>query len=104
MSYAVNQRRREIAIRMALGAQPSNVLKMIVGEGIVLVAGGVAVGLVAAFGLTRLFRNLLYGIGPTDPLSFVLGSLWVIAFMLVASYVPTRKAITLDPSAALRGD
>jgi predicted permease len=104
VSYAVSQRRREIAIRMALGAQPSNVLKMIVGDGMALAVGGVMVGLIAAFGFTRLFTNLLYGIGPTDPLSFALGSVWVATFMMLASYVPARKAIQLDPSTALRGD
>jgi ABC-type antimicrobial peptide transport system permease subunit len=104
MSYAVSQRRREIAIRMALGAQSSSVLKMVVGDGIVLATGGMIVGLVAAFGLTRLFTNLLYGIAPTDPLSFALGSVWVVTFMLLASYLPARRAIKVDPCTALRGD
>ena len=104
MSYAVSQRGREIAIRMALGAQPSNVLKMIVGEGIVLAVCGVAVGLAATFAVTPLFRSLLYAVGPTDPFSFLLGSVWVVTFMMLASYMPARKAIKLDPGAALRGD
>ena len=101
---AVSQRRREIAIRMALGAQASTVVMMVIGDGIVLAAGGVMVGLVVAFGLTRLFTNLLYGIAPTDPMSFALGSIWVVTFIMLASYMPARNAIKVDPSAALRGD
>ena len=104
MSYAVSQRRREIAIRMALGARPSNVLKMVLGDGVLLAVGGVIVGLVAAFGFTRLFASLLYGIAPTDPMSFALGSVWVAALMMLASYVPARKAIRVDPSVTLRDD
>ena len=104
MSYAVSQRRREIAIRMALGAQRADVLTMVVGDGIVAAVAGVLIGLFAAFALTRLFTNLLYGIAPTDPRSFALGSVWVVTFMMLAGYLPTRRAIQVDPSTALRGD
>jgi putative ABC transport system permease protein len=104
MSYAVSHRRREIAIRMALGAQRADVLNMVVGDGIVAAVAGVLIGLFAAFALARLFTNLLFGIGPTDPRSFALGSVWVVTFMMLACYLPMRRAIQVDPSAALRGD
>jgi predicted permease len=104
MSHAVSQRRREIAIRMALGAQPSNVLKIVLGDGILLAVGGVMVGLAAAFVSTRVFTRLLYGITPTDPMSFAVGSVWVVALMMLASYVPARNAIKVEPSVTLRGD
>ena len=97
MSYAVSQRRREIAIRMALGAQRADVFTMVVGDGIVAAVAGVLMGLVAAFALTRLFTNLLYGIAPTDPRSFALGSVWVVTFMMLAGYLPTRRALKVDP-------
>jgi predicted permease len=104
MSYAVSQRRREIAIRMALGARLADILKMVVGDGIVVAVAGLLIGLFAAFAFTRLFTNLLYGIAPTDLRSFAFGSVWLVTFMMVAGYLPTRRAIQVDPSTALRGD
>jgi ABC-type antimicrobial peptide transport system permease subunit len=89
---------------MALGAQRADVLKTVVGDGIVAAVAGVLIGLFAAFTLTRLFTNLLYGIAPTDPRSFAFGSVWVVTFLMVAGYLPTRRAFQVDPSTALRGD
>ena len=88
MSYSVAQQTREIGIRMALGAQRSDVLKMTVGQGLRLVLTGVAIGLAAAFVLTRVMATLLFGVSPTDPLTFI-GILLVLSGVAVlASYIP----------------
>jgi putative ABC transport system permease protein len=102
MSYSVAQRTHEIGIRMALGAHTSAVLKLAVGYGMKLVLIGIAIGLVAAFVLTRLMATLLFGITPTDPTTFTLISLLLIAVAALASYVPARRATKVDPIIALR--
>ncbi len=102
MSYSVAQRRGEIGIRMALGAQKLDVLKLTVGRSLKLVLIGVAVGLVGSFLLTRLMSSLLFGIRATDPTTFAAISLLLIGVALVASYLPARRATRVDPLVALR--
>jgi predicted permease len=102
MSYSVAQQTREIGIRMALGAQRSDVLKMTVKQGLRLVGFGLAIGLVAAFILTRVMASLLFGISATDPLTFLIISLVLLAVAMLASYIPSVRAMKVDPMVALR--
>jgi putative ABC transport system permease protein len=102
MSYSVAQRTHEIGIRMALGAQTGAVLKLAVGYGLKLVIAGVALGLIAAFALTRVMTTLLYGVTATDPATFTLISLLLICVAALASYIPARRATKVDPIIALR--
>ena len=102
ISYTTTQSTREIGIRMALGAQPWDVLKLIVGHGAVLSLIGVAIGLAVAWALTGLMESLLYGVTATDLLTFASVPMLLMAVSLVASYVPARRAIKIDPMIALR--
>ena len=102
LSFGVARRTREIGLRMALGAQPARVLRLIVKEGFALTVAGLAIGLVGAFGLTRVLASLLYGVTPTDPATFVSVALFLVVVALVASYLPARRATRIDPAAALR--
>jgi putative ABC transport system permease protein len=103
-SYAVSQRTREIGVRMALGAQPSSVLGLVLGQGMILVAAGLAIGLVAAYSAAGLMRSLVVGVSTHDPVTFLSTAvvLGVIAFL--ASYIPARRATRIDPLIALRTD
>jgi putative ABC transport system permease protein len=102
ISYAVSQRTQEIGVRVALGAQRGDVLRLIVGHGALLGGLGVAIGLAGALGTTRLLRNLLFGVSPFDPASFIGVALGLTAIALAASYVPARRAARVDPVEALR--
>ena len=102
ISYAVSQRTREIGVRMALGARPADVLRMILTEGLKLVAVGVVIGIAAALMLTRLLEGLVYGVSMREPLIFVLVNLLLVTVSLAACYVPARRAMRVDPLVALR--
>lgn len=102
MSYSVSQRTREVGIRMALGADKRDVLGMIVGQGLRLALLGVMVGIAGALALTRFLSNLLYGVLPTDPLTFAAFSLILISVALAACFIPARRAAKVDPMVALR--
>lgn len=102
MSYFVNERTREFGIRVALGAQPSNVLALVAKTGLKLTFIGVAVGVVVALGLTRLIATFLYGVAPTDPLTFASVAAALAAVALLATYIPARRATKVDPITALR--
>jgi predicted permease len=102
ISYLVGQRTHELGIRIALGAQRKNVLRLVLGDGIKMAASGIAFGLIAALGVTRLLANMLYGVTPTDPATFAFITLLLLIVALLACVVPARRATKVDPLVALR--
>jgi ABC-type antimicrobial peptide transport system permease subunit len=102
MSYTVAQHTREIGIRMALGAQPGAILKLIIGRGFVLVSIGVTIGVLASFGLTRFIENMLFGVTPTDPLTFAAIVVLLGLVALLACLVPALRALRVNPIVVLR--
>ena len=102
ISYAVSTRKHEIGIRMALGAQKTDVLKLVLGQGMSLTLVGVGIGLPAALALTRLMKSLLFGLSATDPATFLGASLLLASVALLACYLPARRATKVDPMIALR--
>jgi len=102
MNYAITQRTHEIGIRMALGARRFDVLKLALGQGMKLALTGVAIGLAAAYGLTRLIASLLFSVSTTDFITFVSIPLLLVAVTLLACFIPARRATKVDPLVALR--
>jgi putative ABC transport system permease protein len=102
MSYAVTQRTREIGIRMALGATSSSVLSLVVKQALILVFIGLILGVGGAIGLTRFLKNELYGVESTDPTTFIAVSVGLVVVAILASLIPTRRAVSVDPTVALR--
>jgi putative ABC transport system permease protein len=104
LAFAVSQRTQEIGLRVALGAGRQDVMRLVVGQGLGLSAIGIVLGLIGSFATTRVIGSLLYNITSTDPLTFAGASLFIVAVALIASYVPTRRAIGVDPLEALRSE
>jgi putative ABC transport system permease protein len=102
ISYLVGQRTHEIGVRMALGAQRRDVLRLVIGHGTRMAVMGVAIGIVAALGLTRLMANQLFGVSAHDPLTFVGVGMLLIIVAVAACYIPARRAMRVDPMIALR--
>ena len=102
MSYTVSRRTQELAIRMALGADRSTMLRLVLREGLRLTLVGVGIGLVAALALSRVMAGYVYGIKSTDPLTFAAAALLLMAAALAACYIPARRAMRVDPMRALR--
>jgi putative ABC transport system permease protein len=104
ISFSVAQRTSEFGIRLALGALPGQLLRMILGEGLRLTLAGIALGVAGSIVLTRLISNLLFGITPTDPITFIFVCMVLVLCALAASFVPARRATALDPTVALRSE
>jgi putative ABC transport system permease protein len=104
VAYSVTQRTHEIGVRMAIGAKPSDVVRMMLGEGGRLAVAGVAAGSVVAFAGARLIRGLLFEVSATDPVTFVAVAIGLLGVALLASYIPARRATRVDPMIALRGE
>ncbi len=104
ISYSVSQRTREIGIRLAFGAERGTILRLVLGQGFVLTAAGVALGIVGAVGLTRVISSMLVGVEPTDPMTFTVVAALLVAIGVLGSYMPARRALRVDPTEALRAE
>ena len=104
LSYSVSQRTQEIGVRVALGAERADVLRLIVGQGLRLAGVGIVVGIAGAFAVTPAAQSVLYNVKPTDPLSFGLVAVFLLCVALTASYIPARRAMAVDPLIAMRND
>ena len=102
IAYSVNQRVAEIGIRMSLGAQPSDILKMVISKGLILTLIGVAIGVAGSFFVTRLMTGMLFQVKTTDPVTFIGVSVLLMIIGLIACYIPARRATKVDPMVALR--
>jgi putative ABC transport system permease protein len=102
VSFAVSRRTHEVGVRVALGAKPADVLRLVIGQGVTLALLGVGMGLLAAIGGTRFLGSLLYGVKPTDPLTLVAVAALLMGVAFLASYIPARRAAKVDPLVALR--
>ena len=101
-TYSVRQRTREFGVRVAFGAANGDVIRLVLGQGMAVAVGGIALGLGAAFGLTRVVKSLLVGVTATDPATYVGIPAMLLAVALVATYIPARRAAGVDPVVALR--
>jgi ABC-type antimicrobial peptide transport system permease subunit len=104
LSYAVAARAKEFAIRLALGGEPRRVLRLVLAQGSLLIGVGVVIGIAGALALTRFLRALLYEVTPTDPFTFTVSTLVLVAVALIACLNPARRAMAVDPIAVLRRD
>ena len=104
IAYSVAERTQEMGIRIALGAEGRDILRLVLAHGLVLAVSGIAIGLAAAFALTRLMTTLLYHVSVTDPVTFIAGPTLFAAVALLASYLPARRAMRVDPVIALRAE
>ena len=104
LAYAVTQRTREIGIRMALGSQTRDVLRLVIGQGMASVLFGIVLGLIASYSLMRILKNLLYGVAPTDTLTFGVTTLLLIMISMIACWIPAQRAARIDPHVALKRD
>jgi putative ABC transport system permease protein len=102
MAYVVSRRTHEVGVRLALGAQTSDVLQLVIGQGMRVVLVGLAIGLAGAFGLARLMASRLFGLSPLDPVTFVGVTLLAVSAALLACYLPARRAAKVDPMESLR--
>ena len=102
VAYSVSQRTAEIGVRVAIGSSPRDVVSLVLREGLMMAMAGVAVGIPAAYAMTRTFAALLFGVKPTDLFTYVASASGLIALALAASYVPARRAASVDPIVALR--
>jgi ABC-type antimicrobial peptide transport system permease subunit len=102
IAYSVDRRTQEIGLRVALGARPRDVLRLVLAQGVSVAMTGVAFGLIGTFAFSRLMTGLLYGVTPTDPLTLAAVSIVLLAVAVAANYLPARRALRVDPMAALR--